>query len=1190
MTTGRTASDLLRLGRVVHAREAVRRAVLGASAAAALLSVLAALDLFFRYERAGRVVCFAVLAAVAVTALGIVLRALMRRVTPEGIAARLEKAFPDLDNRLINFVQFSGVPEPDAMVAAYLGETPPDVGRLSPAALGNRRAAWIAAGALAVAAAMTGGGWWWSGPAWANAVLRVANPLSARSPATLARIVAVEPGSARALSGRPLVLAVRAEGKAGQPVSVELWPADDRRAVVEVGRLAGRGEERFEYPLPRLTGNLGYRFRAGDALAPRHTVTAVPPPAFARLTARVTPPDYLQATGRVFDVLKERIAAPQGSTVRIEVEANRDLAAATAASGSAGTGALARAASGALWTGSVAAAASGPLTFTIADADGFGATCEGELEVAPDQPPVIRILTPASRVKLGPGALPRIQWEVTDDHGIAAVALEQIFPGDTQRTAVAVADWPLRGEAAFRQLWDGADAAWPEGGRPLVYRVTATDNLPGARAPRAVSTLVYFDPAVTGAAVAAQAAVAASGQTLAHMVELQRKNLEKTTALEKAGGSAPEAWDAVRGVQEDILRRAGALLADPVRPLGALEQVVRDLQAGPMREAVGVVARVPKSPDAERPVLARRAVALEGAILRALTAAEEGMARVAAHKQLTGLFALLDALVQGQGEVLETSTKAAAASASVPKPLVDRQDRLAEDTGEFVRVCRRDMAEVAKTDAGFAALVGQVATECETRKVAPTMIAAAGHLEGNDLAKAVPLQTQALAHLKEFQALLNKWRALDAQEKADTMGEAVAEAADKMKKLTGLHAKIVDAIRQTEQQKDHSGKDMEALDEELGELKANMAESLLKIATDLHIFPELPVGNDMVADVFQIYEEVAQVPGSESAAASELGLQKEDWILEALETATERLDDMEMWLVAQPDATKRNTENFDQQELPEIPVIPLASEIEDIIGDLLEQEEEIMNESDDSATNQGSADMAAGWGIAEGEFANFSAKGKSGNERPDHKDQDGRSLVGRQGMADGETVAGSGKINEGDNNIEARRTQDSPQSGQVQEEGHADAKATGGGKGSGYSDRLGMSGTGPREDAKTQARSELGLQAMLRRNAEALYAKASMAHIRTGNLDEAVRAMRQAEDAMRNGASIREVREYQRRAAAALAQTKGDLGPGVFTPVMAADAGMPLIGAQEASTADDAPPAYRDLVSEYFRSLSEVAR
>ena len=364
-----------------------------------------------------------------------------------------------------------------------------------------------------------------------------------------------------------LVLAVRAAGRAGQPVSVELWPADDRRATVEIGRLAGQGEERFEYPLPRLTGNLGYRFRAGDALSPRHTVTAVPPPAFARLTARVTPPDYMQSTGRVFDVLRERIAAPQGSAIRIEVEASRELAAATAASGAGGTGALSRADSGVLWTGVLQAAASGPLTFTIADADGFLATCEGEMEVAPDQPPMIRILTPASRVKLGPGAVPRIQWEVTDDHGLASVALEQVFPGDTQKTAVAVADWPVKGDASFKQLWDGSGIEWPEGGRPLVYRVIATDTLPGARAPRAVSTLVYFDPAVTGATVAAQAAVAASGQSLAHLVDLQRKNLEKTTALGKAGGAAPEAWDAVRGVQEDILKRAGILLADPTRPL-----------------------------------------------------------------------------------------------------------------------------------------------------------------------------------------------------------------------------------------------------------------------------------------------------------------------------------------------------------------------------------------------------------------------------------------------------------------------------------------------------------------------------------------------------------------------------------------------------------------------------------------------
>ncbi len=1189
MTGGRTAVDLVRLGCVVHAREAFRWLVLGVAAAGVVVSVAAVLDLVFRYERAGRIACFAALAVAAAAGVVVVVRTLVRRTTPEGIAARLERAFPDLDNRLINYVQFASVDTPDAMVSAYLTADPPDVRRLPASALGNRRAARIAAGGLLAASALMGGGWWWSGPAWTNAVMRVANPLSARPPSTMARIVVVAPGTVRALGGQPLTLSVRVEGKAGQPVSIELWPADDRRTTVDLGRLEGKGEESFEYALPRLTGDMGYRFRAGDAVAARHAVTLVPPPAFARLEARVEPPPYMQATGRVFNVLKERIAAPQGSMIRIEAEANRDLAAAEAGT-VVSTSGLARAGSAVVWTGAMVAAASGPLSVSIADADGFRATCVADLDVAPDLPPLIRILTPTARVKLGPGSMPRIQWDVIDDFGLTAVAIEQVFPGETQKTATAVANWDIKAKRTFKQVWEGAGAEWPEKGRPLVYRVTATDNLPGAPTPRSLSTLVYFDSAATGAIVAARAAVAASGQTLAHLVELQKKNLDKTTVLEKASGAAPEAWTAVQAVQEDILRRAGALLADPTRPLGALEQVVRDLHTGPMREVVGIAARIPKTAEAERPALARRALTLESGILRALTAAEEGMDRVAAHRQITGLFALLDALVQGQGEALEGARKSADTSAQIARQLVAQQDRLAEDTGEFVRLCRRDSAEVAKTDANFAKIVEQVAQECETRKVSPTMVTAAGHLENNVAAKAVPLQTEALAHLKEFQTLLNKWRALDAQEKMESMRDAVEQAAEKMKKITDLQAKIVDAIRQTEQQKDRSDKDMEELDEELGELKGNMAESLLKIATDLHIFPELPVGNDMVADVFQIYEEVAQVPGSESTEAKELGLQKEDWILEALETATERLDDMEMWLVAQPDATKRNTENFDQQELPEIPVIPLASEIEDIIGDLLEQEEEIMNEADDSATNQGSADMAAGWGVAEGEFANFSAKGKSGNERPDHKDQDGRSLVGRQGMSDGETVAGSGKINAGDDNIEARRTQDSPQAGQVQEEGHADAKATGGGKGSGYSDRMGMSGTGPREDAKTKARSELGMQAMLRRNAEALYAKASMAHIRTGSLDEAVRAMRQAETAMRRGDSIREVRELQRRAAAALSQTQGEMGPGVFTPVPASAVAAPMVDAQEASTAEDAPPAYRDLVSEYFRSLSEVAR
>jgi hypothetical protein len=347
------------------------------------------------------------------------------------------------------------------------------------------------------------------------------------------------------------------------------------------------------------------------------------------------------------------------------------------------------------------------------------------------------------------------------------------------------------------------------------------------------------------------------------------------------------------------------------------------------------------------------------------------------------------------------------------------------------------------------------------------------------------------------------------------------------------------------------------------------------------------VGNELVADVNQIYEEIQQVAGSESNPATELGLQKEDWILDALAAAGKRADDLEMWLMSQPDNTKRDTEAFDKQELPQIPLITLPSEFNDIIGDLLDQEKKEEEKSDDSATNQGtSQNPLNGWGIAEGEFANYAAQGKSGNERPDHKEQDGKSLVGRQGMSDGETAAGSGKINEGDNNIEKRMTQDSMQSGQVQEEGHAEAKATGGGKMGGYGDELGMAGNGPRRDTQA-AGNDAGWQAMLRRNADALYAKASLSHLRTGSLDEAARYMREAEVAIQKGLPIREVREFQRKAVAALKRTQAELQAGNATQI-GTGASQQNTQDQMAAAADDSPPAYRDLVSEYFKSLSEA--
>ena len=469
------------------------------------------------------------------------------------------------------------------------------------------------------------------------------------------------------------------------------------------------------------------------------------------------------------------------------------------------------------------------------------------------------------------------------------------------------------------------------------------------------------------------------------------------------------------------------------------------------------------------------------------------------------------------------------------------------------------------------------------------MLQAAERLENGRAAEALPAQSRALGHLKDLQAALNRWRADDARERTAEALAVVRQARAETEKLAQEQAQVVDALRAVAAQADRSDKAAEETLEEIAAQQAQMSEAALKIANDLQVLPELPVGNELVEDITQVYEEMKQAAGSASNAVTELGLQKEDWILETLQAAAERLDDMEMWLSSEPDRIQRNTETFDLQEMPPIAVVPLPSELEDVIGDLLEQEERLRALADDSTGNQGSADLPAGWEIAEGEFTDYAAKGKSGNQRPEHKDQDGRSPVGREGMSDGEVVAATGKINEGDEDIERRMTRDPSQAGQVREEEHREARATGGGKLSGYGEGAGMSGPGPRRDAPTDAPSPLGWQALLRRNAEAAYAQATLRHLRTGRLDEAVDYLRQSERALAAGAPLSQVREFQRRAVAALRETQSDLNAGFCAeqPLEAAAGAAPDLGEGLAATPDEAPAQYRELVAEYFRALSE---
>ncbi len=1182
------------VGRQLCIWDTQQRGLFAAGAVLGILWLFTLFDLLLRFHRAGRVACWLLLLTGAGAALWWLAKALNKQRTPEAVAARIEKSFPELDSHLINYVQFSARPAGDALTAAYLSAEIPHWASLDFSMMRDKKMLLRGAGATGAAIIITLISAMWSGPAWGNAAMRIVNPFSARVPGTLAQILEVKPGNGQVLRGSPVVLTLRVEGKRGQPVSVEVKPADDKAHVVKLGELRGTGDQEFVHRVPSASADVTYRFFAGDAESEKYTIKALAPLALKTLEFKITPPAYTKRGATVGDALKKFPQVPQGSKIMLSFTANRALEMAQSViDGQSVTAGAAGKGEAAVWSVSATVTSAAPWHLVARDTFGFETEQDVNFQFLADQPPAISVIAPAGKATLAAGGAPRIQWEAIDDYALDEVILERVMSEEDPSKNVEVKKWKAAAAnpAALADTWMGDAAMMEAAGRePLLLRLIAIDN----RKPegsRAVSRTIRFEREGLTSSTDNKREKSREEATarIEKLIEMQKANLTKTTVLQtQAATAASDAWTESMSAQQAIRDFALKLLVDPSKPLGPQQAIVQQLHSTWMEQAVRALTRIPQLNPDQRAAPGAEAVQLEDRILRALTQLDSSVAKVQQHQAVTGLLALLEALVAGQDQSLRETRKCAESKSKVGKPLVEKQDKLSGDVGEFINACRKEVQLLQLSDADFSKLVASAAEKCEQQKISGTMLKASEQLENNAPEQAMPPEVLALAQLTEINEMFKHWRTEEANKEEKQLQEAVAAAKERLDKLKDLQAKVVDQIKQTVQQKDHSEKETDEIGQEIKDIKENEADTLLSIATDLHIFPELPVGNDLVADVNQIYEEAKQVAGSENNPATELGLQKEDWILKALETATERMDDMEMWLMSQPDSVKRLTENFDKQELPNIPVIPMATEMEDIIGDLLKQEQDQKDKSDDSATNQGSADVPAGWGIAEGEFSDFSAKGKSGNEAPDHKEQDGRALVGRQGMSDGETTAGSGKINAGDDKIEARRTQDSAQSGEVQEEGHAEAKATGGGKQGGYSDTLGMAGEGPRLDTKASegAGSMAGLQAMLRRNAEALYAKASMMHIRTGSLDEAVEFMRQAEDALKKGYNIREVREYQRRAIAALKKTQMELS-GMAGTENIDDGSAPAVQVSEvAGAADEAPARYKDLVSEYYKSLS----
>ena len=1194
--------ELIRIGKLLNYWQAELFASVWLALFLGLLWLGGFSDLFLKWGAGGRIFFWLLTVAALGTGIWHVWKALGTRRTMEAVAARIEKVFPQLDNHLINVIQFEAAGAIDPLRGAYLRQGVPNWNEVKPEGMRDwekHKRAYIALGTAAVLMLLP---FFFGSAKWSNALARILNPFSSRAPMTTAHILDVTPGDGTCVSGGSLTVTVSASGQPGQAVAVDFYPADAQSYSMRLGLLAGHGSEDMSCVVPKVDGDLDYRVRAGDATSTRYHIRALSPLSYAHLNVTVTPPKGFNSEVQHLNGLTDQIIAPMGSQLDLTVTANRPLAHSFMSMAGLPSVVLKSTDDGKTYSGSMTIKQEGAIMIR-SDAEGSeGVTASMRVQLAPDLPPVIQILSPQGHGILSAGAAPVIQFEASDDFGLSKIAIEKVDtapPAAVSDAAGTTAvpdvpgkvlqEWPGANQRTFTTTWTG-EAYAPKEGQTACFQVVAYDNFAGDKPHRSVSQTVVFQMADPKDLSAAAVKMAGETQaTLDKMMALQSANLSRTQGYTGHEGDVTgDQWAAVLTVQRQIRDIAGILLTDPRRPLASLQQKIEPLYNKEMADAVNLLQNAPTAEAKAKVGLLSEAVAKEDYILHVLTGVDGAFSKADRDRRISDILALMDALVHGQTE-LNTATAAAVAEHDTTTPLGKKQDRLSSDADAFVATAKAEADNMKGSDAHFSEILANVASEFDKRSIPQDMLRAAEQLDDKALAKAQPIQESILKNLKDLQSLLNTWRAESAASRAADIHTAFEKALDKFHRLAAMQKNVVKSMREWKAQQDATtGKDFDGY-AELEKKNAALKEALLQIAADLQIFPEAQLGNEVCQDISTEVAAVTQDKDTDHTLGKERDLQKEDYIIQDIEKMAERIKDGLPTLPTTPNNSNNTTEDFDKQEFAgPVAAVPLADKFQDFIGDLLKLDQKIEDETKGSATNQANKDNYMEGPVMEGELANYSAKGKSGNTKPKDNEQSGRSNIGRQGQSDGETAAASGKINQGQDDIHKRMTQDAAQSGKMGKVDDSGAKtvATGGGKISGTADEFGMSGNGPRRDAQTGAKGN-GMAALLKKRADALYAAASLQHVRTGALDEAVIHLRDAADAEAQGRPIEEVREYQRLAHAALQKAQVQLQGGMTTESI--DSSARKSTTQEvAGAADEAPAAYKEMVSDYYKSINNA--
>ncbi|MCY3022997.1 MAG: hypothetical protein NTW87_28810, partial [Planctomycetota bacterium] len=288
---------------------------------------------------------------------------------------------------------------------------------------------------------------------------------------------------------------------------------------------------------------------------------------------------------------------------------------------------------------------------------------------------------------------------------------------------------------------------------------------------------------------------------------------------------------------------------------------------------------------------------------------------------------------------------------------------------------------------------------------------------------------------------------LEDNQDGQRLRDKLEEAKDKIGEFIQEQKKV---IQSTEELEKKAPEDLTEDDKKkLGELakeEQDWAKYFKEKFTDLSKVPDQDFSNSKLAKEFnEVYQEIQKASEALQGKNMEIAVRNEE---AGLELAKQIETNLEKWL---PDT--RDTQKWSMEEPQgqfDVPLADLPEELEDIIGDLIDEEDKMTEDVQDVTSSwMDSMDKGAGWDAADGNISNMSAKGVTGNRQPNDMEISGRSGEGRSGKSQGQFVeeTADGK---GGKQTPTRNTNDTYEEGKVDDKSKDPVGgATGGGKSAG---------------------------------------------------------------------------------------------------------------------------------------------